>query len=281
MCGIFAVLNYKSRDESVLKLADKIAHRGPDSHLSQILQGNLLCFYRLAINGGKNGMQPIQNSFGSVVCNGEIYNHAQITDHADTKSDCESILFSLHQWDLCTAVQKLDGVFAFVAILNDGRVVAARDAFGVRPLFWGKTENGDHAFASESKALIALCPRVVQFPAGSVWDSSHGLVTKYWRLTESPIVPYVDDTTEHRRCVHSLRSALVHAVRKRMMSDRPIGCFVSGGLDSSLVAALVVRECKRTNREPPKLFTISLDRGDCPDLVAARKVAQHLNLPLN
>jgi asparagine synthase (glutamine-hydrolysing) len=285
MCGIFALLNIVNGFDA-LECADKIAHRGPDAHRSLNVGGHLLCFYRLAINGRDDGMQPLLHSSGSLICNGEIYNHNDLVQRSSCKressSDCEAVLHALNDFDPCTALQRLDGVFAFVAVLQNGHVVVGRDRFGVRPLFWGRTVQGTYAFASEAKSLLPLCQNIAQFPAGSVWNSHTEVVTKFWQMDVAGMIRCFDDKAlEHRRCVRALHGTLVHAVRKRMMSDRPIGCFVSGGLDSSLIAALVVRECQRVGREPPQLFTVSLDRGTRPDLAAARKVATHLGLPLN
>tara|TARA_B110000090_G_scaffold193449_1_gene227745 strand:+ start:139 stop:1716 length:1578 start_codon:yes stop_codon:yes gene_type:complete len=284
MCGIFALEGELAVSEAALKCADKVAHRGPDEHAALTFRNTLLCFYRLAINGRSHkGMQPIEHpKVGAVVCNGEIYNCRFIKENSTlstvSASDCEAVLHALHDWDFRTALQRLDGVFAFVAVLNDGRVVAARDMIGVRPLFWGTTAAGNRAFASEAKALLPLCENVSQFPAGAVWDSQSDRTVPYWNIDIARTVSLVP--FERQESMRALHAALSDAVRKRMMSDRPIGCFLSGGLDSSVVAALVLRECLRTGRAPPRLFTISLDRGECPDLVAARKVSDHLGLPL-
>ncbi len=298
MCGIVAVLNSPEDEETlrprVVSLARTIRHRGPDwsgVHLQEILGPNgrplvnVLAHERLAIVDPEGGAQPLLNESGKVALavNGEIYNHRDLARGLEqphtfaTGSDCEVIV---HLFEECGAefVGDLDGVFAFVlADEATGEIVAARDPIGVVPLYWGHASDGSLWFASELKAIHEVCPRFEQFPPGHVYAG--GRLRRYynppWR--EAAAAP------NQRPSADFLRSSLERAVVKRLMTDVPFGVLLSGGLDSSLVSAIVTRNAERrvedNGQSPawwPRIHSFCIGLEGAPDLAAARSVADFL-----
>ena len=144
--------------------------------------------------------------------------------------------------------------------------MAARDPIGVKPLYYGEDRAGNQVFASEIKAIAAFCPTFKEFPAGHYFTPQQGL-QRYFDAQDfnpsSSTGPDVD---------HQLRQLLTHAVDKQLMADVPVGCLLSGGLDSSLIAAII-----RQLRPQETLYTFSVGiHADAPDLKAARQVAAHI-----
>jgi len=245
----------------------------------------MLAHERLAIVDPEGGAQPLINESGSLALavNGEIYNHLELkkglcgTHQFKTRSDCEVILHGFEELG-ADVVAKLDGVFAFV--LSDeksGEVVAARDPIGVVPLYWGRDREGSLWFASEMKALAGVCPQFEQFPPGHVYAS--GELNRYydpsWRHTEK--------TPTGKPSGEDLREVLEQAVVKRMMSDVPYGVLLSGGLDSSLVSAIVSRKADKRMEDNwqspawwPRLHSFCIGLEGAPDLDNARRVAEYL-----
>ncbi|TVU27444.1 hypothetical protein EJB05_30055 [Eragrostis curvula] len=290
MCGILAVLGCAGCDEKdkkrarVLELSRRLKHRGPDwSGLCQV--GDCyLSHQRLAIIDPASGDQPLYNEDKSVVVtvNGEIYNHQHLrkqlssTGHKfRTGSDCEVIahLYEEHGEEF---VDMLDGVFAFVLLdSRDGSFLAARDAIGVTPLYIGWGIDGSILIASEMKALHDECEHFEIFPPGHLYSSANngGFRRWYnppWFSEAIPSVPY--DPL-------ALRKAFEKAVTKRLMTDVPFGVLLSGGLDSSLVAAVTVRHLAETEAAKhwgTKLHSFCVGLEGSPDLKAAKEVADYL-----
>lgn len=239
-----------------------------------------------------------------LICNGEIFNHREIcNEHGfvpKSKSDCEVILhlyWKLIHGDLTNAsspphiensrmqerigelINLLDGEFAFVLYDELNNVtISARDNFGVRPLFWGVDDDLTIlAFASELKALSSFCTKVKQFTPGSYHvQSLNGTPhipeciepVKYCSVLADVPPPTTYDEPEALRTINRL---LRDAVQKRLMSDRPLCCLLSGGLDSSLVSALVA-----SHYPPYTLNTFSIGLKGSPDLFYAQKVADFI-----
>jgi len=225
MCGIASLWNAVDAP-MVEKMMEALSHRGPDAEGMYIAPENrgVLGHRRLSIMDPEGGDQPIYNEDGGkvIVANGEIYNFPVLrrrlssTHRFSTTSDSEAVLH-LYEDRGVRVVDELDGMFAFV-IADGGDVYAARDAIGIKPLYYGEKDGG-LVFSSELKK--------------------------------------------------ELRETLERAVTKRLMSDVPLGAFLSGGLDSSLIAALV-----RKHQE--ELHTFSVGVEGSRDLEAARLVARHL-----
>jgi len=289
MCGIFAVLsrNYASKYKlsELFKHFASIQGRGPDSTKILSVNNNIFFgFHRLAINDlSILGDQPMrlhdEEHDLHLICNGEIYNHHKLEKEFGFKtqgaSDCEVILHLYqHFGDINQVANRLDGVFAFT--LYDAKkdiLFAARDPIGVRPLFIGFDERHDSVFfASESKSFTNFTQNINQFPPGSSWSSAEpSKYYKWWNVEN--YVSYKDSPdmiTEEEEALEQIHDNLQEATRKRLMSDRKIATFLSGGLDSSLITALV------NKYNPYTVNTYSVGMTGATDFVYAAKVAQHL-----
>lgn len=303
MCGIWC---YIGRD--VAKVASKcseacmkaISRRGPETARSvQLPQRScVLGFTRLAINGlNGNGMQPFKwrAADGTVyhwICNGEIYNWRALADRYGIKtvsgSDCEVLgpLFAAMGENVVEFCRALDGVFAFV-ILNEtsGAFYIGRDPYGVRPLYMAV--RGDMGMVdwmcvgSELGAVTPVCldengafwgdSKIAAVKPGTcvVYDSAYGLMSTLVYHTV-PDAKSADWGVEE--AAGAVRTALEAAVRKRLMTERPVAALLSGGLDSSLIAALVARELRAAGVER-RLETYSIGFEGSEDLRHARMVA--------
>ena len=282
MCGVWGCLGHPSWNLSsseVLHQIRSLIPRGPEETAYVAIQKDLLFgFTRLAINGVapvKDAFtsQPIHQGYWTVICNGELYNHAQLTNLfkwniPKGSSDCAILPFLLSTFSETQACRMIDGVFAFLAYDSATNILlVARDPFGVRPLFEGITAEGAKMWASEIKALSS-CVRVKPFPPGT-WKK-YDCITytciaeeKYYRI------PMYNSLSIFN--ISTLRSVLEDAVQKRVLvSERPVGALLSGGLDSSLVAALAAKYL------PTKLHTFSIGLPGSTDLVFAKQVADHI-----
>lgn len=247
----------------------RLVHRGPDASGMFENPSGVLGHRRLSIMDPEGGDQPIcdDRNFRAIVGNGEIYNFPKLKPQLEighrfrTRSDTESALH-LYENHGVECARRLDGMFAFV-IADGDKIYAARDAIGIKPLYFGKRGTG-LAFASELKALTGLAEDVQEFPAGSWYHSDLGFHSFY----DIPDVPLVERTTEEHCQV--LRETLERSVVKRLMSDVPVGAFLSGGLDSSLITAIM-------RQHVDKLHTFSVGVEGSSDLAAARVVAKHLD----
>ena len=313
---------YKSRQlrQQALRASRRQQHRGPDWSGVAELAGSLLLHNRLAIVDPESGDQPFTYkpaaaAAGRITCewegwtcaaNGEIYNHealraklAPTSFPFKTKSDCEVLIpmFLEHGPEF---VKELDGQFAFLiagAQLHDSSFLAARDPVGINPLYWGHTEDGALAFSSEMKCLETFCVQFQVFPPGhyltkELYESGTGPV-KFADVPSTWAVRLAKDESAGATTLNNsadirpkLKEALVRAVEKRLMSDVPWGVLLSGGLDSSLIAALAVRAVNESNESGgthlggtgamKKVHTFSIGLVGSPDLAAARKVADFL-----
>jgi asparagine synthase (glutamine-hydrolysing) len=268
--------------------------RGPEGTRVHPIRGvGTLGFTRLAINGLTTaGMQPFKHNNITWVCNGEIYNWRELAAEYDipvtSGSDCE-VLGPLYEKFVDapeTFLRLLDGVFALVIVdRGRGRVLVARDPYGVRPLYSAVCP-GSHTriFASELKAIAPLSDEVDQFRPGtySVYDthSKHEIVAARYHTIPFLKVPLFSENEAlgAQFAASAVRTALTAAVRKRITTtERPIACLLSGGLDSSLVTALVTAELRAAGRPPPHTFSIGMEGST--DLAYARQVAEWLGTP--
>ena len=244
-------------------------------------------FTRLAINGlTPAGNQPMKSPTGEwrVICNGEIFNYRELAERFRIPaeylgSDCYVIPYLLERFSCRDVCRLLDGVFAFVAYhIPSETLHVGRDSFGVRPLFVGRLANGVYCFSSEVKGLpLSAVKDMSFFPPSSygVFKVGYEPIVKPWTALTWHKQQFLADTEE---CAGDLqvwiRLYLVTAVEKRMLSDRPVGALLSGGLDSSLVAALAAKTLADVGKQ---IHTFSIGLGtETPDLIAARKVAAHI-----
>jgi len=271
MCGFVCLWNI-NQPELAESMIQKIAHRGPDD--VQVTQSAnipaLMAHCRLSIISPNDGMQPIYSSDNLLVVNGEIYNHADLRailgeTAFETRSDSETILHLFRSNEL-RWIAKLDGMFAFV-LATPERIVAARDPLGIKPLYVAKIGDGK-AFASELKAFDGLnVDEVETIEPGALYDSLHGM--RHWyRIPQG--AAELDDDIPEESIWRELRLVMEEAVRKWMVADVEVGSFLSGGLDSSIIAALAAQ------MSPGKLKTFAVGLEGSPDLSAAKLVSEHI-----
>ena len=274
MCGILAIIG-KGKDEALVKeLSKRMSHRGPDEsdvHITE--KGHFLSHERLSIIDLHTGKQPIQGCDTAwMVHNGEIYNHQELRDtilkeHTFRSTSDSEVIVHLYEkfgYDFC---HLLDGMFAFVVIDGDD-YIAGRDPLGVKPLYYGLDERGRMYFASEMKSIADQCKTFSTFPPGHYYTPETGFVKYYQPKWESP------EAGVEELDLTAIRETLTTAVKKRLMSDVPIGVLLSGGLDSSLTSSIAARLMKEKGKTLHS-FSIGLDQ-EAPDAKAARKVAEFL-----
>jgi asparagine synthase (glutamine-hydrolysing) len=305
MCGIAGIVSTDpARDSVMRRMLDALAHRGPDGE--GIYHGELatLGHRRLSIIDLAGGQQPLQNADRSIllVCNGEIYNYRELRRELErdgyaflTHSDCE-VIIALYERHGDRLLDRLRGMFAFVLWdVKRRRLLAARDHLGQKPLYYLHDERG-FACASEIKALLAfdgrrprmnldaldqyLALRLIDAPL-SMFEGIHKLppghslvleaggtprIERYWRLEQEPKL-----TGSEEQLCDELEARIEEALRLHLVSDVPVGAFLSGGMDSSLLVAMLAR--KLGVRELPT-FTMGLDYQRFDEAPAARAVAQ-------
>ena len=281
MCGIAA--QYGAVDPaSGRRMLDRMVHRGPDDEGSVALDDAWLGHRRLSIVDVAGGHQPLvgtsEDSF--LVGNGEVYNHDSLRGRLAgarfrTASDNEVALHVVEQ-DGPDGLAELNGMFAFAIAGRDGAFLAARDPVGIKPLYWARLER-TVVFASEMTAFEpAHLSRIEVFPPGHYWTPEGGLAEF------APAVPSaLRDTAPSRLAadevpadaLRDVRWVLVDAVERQMMGDVPVGVFLSGGLDSTLVAAIARRYLRRRGE---RLQTFAVGLAGSPDLLAARAAAAFL-----
>ncbi len=306
MCGIVALLDLDGPDldrgpadpqqarRTATELAKRIRHRGPDwSGLYQD-NGAVLAHERLAIVDVEHGAQPlVDRRTGAVLAvNGEIYNHKalqhQLKKHHEfaTESDCEVLLYLADEEPPAQFLPRVGGIFAFVLWHPTGRYyLIARDAIGVIPLYYGFDGDGRLCAASELKGLLGHCDDVHEFPPGFYLDSRDlrpgaPLPLQQWYKPTWAEPGYLPTTPYDPQ---ALRQAFEAAVHRQLMCDVPYGVLISGGVDSSLVAATAARYAARRveseDQEPawwPRLHSFAVGLDGAPDFGPARHVAQFI-----
>lgn len=291
MCGILFMAVRDEQSDMLVKFNEslsKLNNRGPDGHNVVVLQYQnykiYMGFTRLAIRGlDNNGMQPF--NFGKIhaICNGEIYNYDYLKEEYDIKvnsgSDCEIIpqLYDELGRDYFELNNVMDAEFAMV--LFDGYyggIYASRDRYGVRPLFYGRSDN-IIMFSSEMKAMINICDHIEAVNPKNIYKFDLNSYNKdnnqfmYLSGLTDPLEKNINYTLDQIKI--NINTILTNAVKKRLISDRPIGFFLSGGLDSSLIVAIAT---KLLGPENITCFTIGCENS--PDVIAAEKVTDFLKI---
>lgn len=307
MCGIAGIAYADSNrvpDQSLLeRMCASLTHRGPDSSGGIIEPGIGLCMRRLSVIDVPGGSQPIFNEDQSiaVVFNGEIYNYHELREQLiakghrfTTNSDTETIVHLYEQYGL-ECLQSLHGMFALaIWDFRQRGLIIARDRLGVKPLYY-RQEDDQVVFSSEIKALLqdTATPREINFKAmdqlltwghvlppntmfkgiaelepGTMMIFKSGQVFRktYWDLEFSNSPAYDEEATKEE-----LMSKIKLAVARRLISDVPLGAFLSGGIDSSLVVALMSQFLPH----PVKTFSIGFEDEEFSELPYARQVADH------
>ena len=273
MCSIFGIEGKSIPAEKLRECFGRTVSRGPDMSRFVEIPCGYLGFHRLAIMGlTEAGMQPFQLDGNLVVCNGELYGFRPLRQRLidegfpiRSESDCE-ILLPLYREYGTEMFKTLDAEFALILYdAKAGRLIAARDPIGIRPLYYGYTEDGHVAFASEPKNLMGLCRAILPFPPGHYWADG-----AFVRYADPARVDQFTMRDEAHVCA-KLRRLLTDGVEKRLDADAPVGFLLSGGLDSSLVCAIAQRKMKA----PIRTFAIGMD-ADAIDLKYARTAADFI-----
>ncbi|HEU4874101.1 MAG TPA: asparagine synthase (glutamine-hydrolyzing) [Pyrinomonadaceae bacterium] len=308
MCGITGFVRADKGQvagtaDLIGRMCQAIVHRGPDDHGVMIKNGAVLGMRRLSIIDLAGGHQPISGEDGSVtiVYNGEVYNfrelHTLLKSHGhtfQTHSDTEAIVHAYEEFGPA-CVDHLRGMFAF-AIWDDRnqKLFIARDRAGKKPLYYTLTDRGTFVFGSELKSLLVhpevkrninleavdayltlgyvpdpqcIFRDIYKLPPGHhlTFSDNRVVIQKYWDFDFSP-----DPSMTTEDCVSGLRELLDEAVRLRLVSDVPLGAFLSGGIDSSTVVGLMARHMG----QPVKTFSIGFHEDSYNELKYARLTAQ-------
>jgi len=307
ICGIF-LSDPKRRvaRDALAAMNQQIVHRGPDDEGLRVQENVGLAMRRLSIIDVQTGHQPMSNEDGNlwIVFNGEIYNHQDLRRDLEarghryrTQSDTETIVHLFEEYgDAC--VNHLRGMFAFAIWDQANRhLFLARDRLGIKPFYY-RYSDGVFLFGSEIKAILAypgvkaqfnckalaeylafgyiagqetMYSNICKLPPGHVLKLSEGgniEISQYWNLHAA--ADDADPGREHY--VRRYRELLEESVSSHLMSDVPLGVFLSGGLDSSAIAALTTR----VRREPIETFSVGYGEAQYSELPIAREVAQHI-----
>ncbi len=297
----------RDAEARAIRMRDVMTHRGPDEAGIHKDARAILAHRRLSIVDLTTGQQPLSNEDGTVWVsfNGEIYNHVEVRRQLEarghryrTKSDTETIVHAYEEWgDEC--VQRFRGMFAFA--IWDGskqRLVLVRDRLGIKPLYWARSGEA-LLFGSEIKAILAsdlvpveanerVLPEVLStrytsgadtmfrgvykllaghrlvFERGAVW------ISRYWDVPVSTRRTSERGSSNTRDVAADFRARLEESVRLRLMSDVPLGMFLSGGIDSSAIAAIMARQIGR----PLQTFSVAFKERAFNELTYAAEVAR-------
>lgn len=291
MCGIVCAFDLKEPAErlrpQILQMAGKIRHRGPDWNGIFSNEKAILAHERLAVVDPISGKQPLVSPDGRFVLsiNGSIFNHQDFRTELEkdysfkTKSDCE-VIIPLFQKYGPEFMDKINGVFGFALYdVEQDRYFIARDHLGIIPLYMGWDKAGTFYIASELKALESHCSKIELFPPGHYLDSREGEIKKWY---ERDWMDY-ENIGKNPPDISELREALEKAVHRQLMTDVPYAVLLSGGLDSSIISAVVKKYSEKRiesgDKEKawyPQLHSFATGLEGSPDLAAARKVAEHI-----
>ena len=305
MCGIAGIIDFKGRGisgEDLRAITECLAHRGPDDtgYFSDRFLG--LGFKRLSIIDLETGHQPMSNEDGSiyVVQNGEIYNFMELRDilidrghRFKTRSDTEVVIHAYEEWGR-GCVEKFNGMFAIAIYdIKNKKALLIRDRLGIKPLYYSLV-SGAVVFGSEMKSILnypAFSRRAnlsavssyltFRYPQGSktVFSGIRQLLpgnimeadvdgvrlSQYWQI---PFHDKKEDLGE-KFYLTEIRRLLSLAVKRRMISDVPLGAFLSGGLDSSILVALM----SQSSRNPVKAFSIGFSEEGYNEFEFSREVS--------
>lgn len=301
MCGIAGVLDGGS---SARPLIEALTHRGPDGVRVTEFAGASLAHARLSIIDLEGGWQPLSAAGGTVIGNGEIYNYVELAEayqlkgKLQTGSDFEPLLH-IYAQEGPAAFQKLRGMYALCLVGGDGRTWLVRDPFGIKPLYVLELETG-LAFASEPRAFLESGVLRPELDLGKAREllgfnytlGDHTIFKSLRRLEPGEIVEVVNGRlarpdrrnaipspsirrTDEAEALQQLDAVLEDSVRVHQRSDVPYGLFLSGGIDSAVIATLMAR----LNSRPVTAYTCGFDAiGAADERAQAERVARALNL---
>lgn len=321
MCGFVGAFDLQSGSKpiseglkeelrnQILTMSKKIRHRGPD--WSGVYTGDnaILSHERLSIVDPLSGKQPLVSDDGKIIlaANGEIYNHKEIRAEFEGKysfktgSDCEVILALYKKFrdeskspkiDFSKMIERLSGIFAFALYDSENDVyLIARDEIGVIPLYQGWDKAGRYYVASELKALEGECQTIQEFPNGHYFYSKNEKPSLWYKrdwesfdcVKDNPRATDEKGEVINPSVIEKVRNGLETAVKSQLMSDVPYGVLLSGGLDSSIIAAVTQKFSKKRvesdSKEAawwPQLHSFAVGLEGSPDLIAAKKAADYI-----
>lgn len=276
MCGIFAVFgDFSKLQQTITKAGSENKKRGPDNCSTIIKNNSLYMFHRLSINDtSAQGNQPMIEDGIVMMANAEIYNYKDLIAKHNieykSSSDCEVILRLHKQLGFVRMVEQLHGVYAIILTENDGeKIYIARDRIGVRPLYYGFTqEKKIFALSSTPEALSKFCIYIAPVQPGTSILVKRSVNWEFEKLNEAQLSLAINRiySPETR-----IKKVLEKAVQMRLLTDRPIGCLLSGGLDSSIIASILAKFLGGKN-----VRTYSIGMAGSTDLAYAKKVAMAL-----
>ena len=316
MCGFVGAFDLNSGSQpineglkeelrnQVLEMSKKIRHRGPD--WSGVYTGNnaIISHERLSIVDPLSGKQPLVSDDQKIIlaANGEIYNHKDIRKEFEGKynfqtgSDCEAIIPLYKKYresgNFAEMVEKLSGIFAFALYDSEKDVyLICRDEIGVIPLYQGWDKEGHYYVASELKALEGECVTIEEFPNGYYFYSKDEKPVRWYKRdwesydAVKSAAKATDDKGDviNPAVIEKVKNSLESAVKAQLMSDVPYGVLLSGGLDSSIIAAITQKFSKKRvesdSKEAawwPQLHSFAIGLEGSPDLIAAQKAADYI-----
>lgn len=316
MCGFVGAFDLNSGSQpineglkeelrnQVLEMSKKIRHRGPD--WSGVYTGNnaIISHERLSIVDPLSGKQPLVSDDQKIIlaANGEIYNHKDIRKEFEGKynfqtgSDCEAIIPLYKKYresgNFAEMVEKLSGIFAFALYDSEKDVyLICRDEIGVIPLYQGWDKEGHYYVASELKALEGECVTIEEFPNGHYFYSKDEKPVRWYKRdwesydAVKSAAKATDDKGDviNPAVIEKVKNSLESAVKAQLMSDVPYGVLLSGGLDSSIIAAITQKFSKKRvesdSKEAawwPQLHSFAIGLEGSPDLIAAQKAADYI-----
>ena len=294
MCGIWAYINIKKKQLDIVKLFQdfyNLKHRGPDNSFFETYNNVLIGFHRLAIvNDTFTSNQPFiyEDNLRTIVfmCNGEIYNYKELEElyDIDVKNDC--MIIPEIYYKLCKSGNESDfnrviredvkGEFSFLLfefdhLKNLKRLIAARDEIGIRPLYY--YPNYDMLFfTSELKGGLSFKGELCEFPPGNIitYDINELNIMTIDIDNFSRVYYTISHSIDTEKNLHGIRDAVMNSVRRRLNADKPFAFLLSGGVDSSLVAAISAKILGK----PIRTFCCGMSEGT--DLIYARMVAKHI-----
>ena len=288
----------------VLEMSKRIRHRGPDWSGVYTGENAILSHERLSIVDPLSGKQPLVSDDEKIIlaANGEIYNHKEIRSSFDGKynfrtgSDCEVIIPLYKKYresgNFAEMIEQLSGIFAFALYDSEHDVyLIARDEIGVIPLYQGWDKAGRYYVASELKALEGDCQTIEEFPNGHYFYSKDEKPARWYKrdwetfdaVKNAPKATDEKGDVINPSVIEKVRNGLEAAVKAQLMSDVPYGVLLSGGLDSSIIAAITQKYSKKRvesdSKESawwPQLHSFAVGLEGSPDLIAAQKAADYI-----
>lgn len=320
MCGIAGIINHSNSSVVIQKMTDRLKHRGPDAEGFFINPNMALGHRRLSIiDLSDKGSQPMFSTDKRfvLVFNGEIYNYrdvkAQCVDYSfSSDSDSETLLAAYERWGQ-DCVNHLNGMYAFaIWDQKEKTLFFARDRLGVKPFYYyiGNSENGHFfLFSSEIRSLLSsgLVPKKIDslglrqlllyqssISPGTIveninqlmpgyygtWTDKGLQLRRYWQITDAKLMPY--DHLSRSEVVSEIRSLLMESVELRMLADVPLGAFLSGGIDSSVIVAIMAQISTKKVRTCSVIFSEkNYDESQYAQMIAKKYNTEHIDILLS